>query len=38
MAKDWTKQLDDLKAALAGALGDRLVALLLYGSAARTGA
>ena len=38
MAKDWTKQLDDLKAALAAALGDRLVALLLYGSAARTGA
>lgn len=36
MARDWTRQLDELKAALAGALGDRLVALLLYGSAARS--
>ncbi len=38
MAKDWTKQLDELKDALALALGEQLVALLLYGSAARTGA
>ncbi len=37
MARDWTKQLDELKAALAGALGEKLVALLLYGSAARRG-